>query len=84
MLRTSPILHSGGAASRSFAQWMTSVFWGFRSAPTLVLATSGAGERFGFRVSTCDEQNAATGGDVCRVLKRLSDGWVRPPIRCPD
>ena len=39
-LRTSPILHSGGAASRSFTQQMTSVFSGFPSAPTLALATS--------------------------------------------
>ena len=25
----------------------------------------------------------STGGDVCRVLKRWSDGWMRPPVRAP-
>ena len=25
----------------------------------------------------------STGGDVCRVLKRPSDGWMRPPVRGP-
>ena len=42
MLRTPPILHSGGVASRSFTWEMSSVFSGFRSAPTLALATSKA------------------------------------------
>ena len=23
------------------------------------------------------------GGDVCRVLKHWSDGWMRPPVRSP-
>ena len=26
----------------------------------------------------------ATGGDVCGVLKRSSDGWMRPPVRGPN
>ena len=39
-LRTTQTLHSDGAASRSFTWQMTSVFRGFRSAPTLALATS--------------------------------------------
>ena len=25
----------------------------------------------------------ATGGDVCCVLKRSSDGWMQPPVRSP-
>ena len=40
MLRASPMLHSGDAASRSFTKKLTSVSSGFRSAPTLPLATS--------------------------------------------
>ena len=39
-LLTSPMFHSSGAASSSCALLMTSVFSGFRSAPTLALATS--------------------------------------------
>ena len=35
MFCTPRILHSGGAASKSFTKWMTSVSSGFRSAPTL-------------------------------------------------
>ena len=26
----------------------------------------------------------ATGGDVCGVLKRSSDGWMRPNVRGPN
>ena len=26
----------------------------------------------------------ATGGNVCCTLKCSSDGWMRPPVRCPD
>ena len=49
-LRTSPILHSGGAASRSFTWWTTSVFRGFRSAPTPVLATSKSWRKYNTRI----------------------------------
>ena len=47
---TSPILPSGGAASRSFTSQVTSVFCGFRSTQTLALATSNSCRNIGTKI----------------------------------